>query len=208
MDEFQRITLVRVVDDDEVVRESYKFLLESEGWLVKVYKDAEDFLAHDNPWIPGCAIFDVRMPNMSGLELQQKVRELSREIPIVFVSGHGDIEMAVYAIKNGACDFLPKPVDDEKLLNTIAECVQKDLQRIKDNEDKSQAQSQLSKLSPREREVAELISQGLLNKQIAFELNLSERTVQVHRSNVFHKLGLRSAAQLGRLFASIGKGVK
>lgn len=205
MTAIKRIALVRIVDDDEIVRESYKFLLEGEGWIVKTYKDAEEFLQSDDPLIPGCAVFDVRMPNMSGLELQQKLKQMNRDIPIIFVSAHGDIEMAVLAVKNGAWDFIPKPVHAEKLLEAIRLCVEKDLKRLEDNQNKSNLSVLFKRLTAREKEVAQLVSQGLLNKQVADRLGLSERTVQVHRANVFHKLGIRSAAELARFLTSLEK---
>ena len=120
MDPVKRIALIRIVDDDGGVRESYKFLIESEGWRVKTYPSAEAFLEEDDPTVPGCGVFDVRMTGITGMELHQKLIELANRLPVIFVSAHGDIEMAVKAMRRGAVDFLTKPVVDEKLLSSSA----------------------------------------------------------------------------------------
>lgn len=123
MDPVKRIALIRIVDDDGGVRESYKFLIESEGWRVKTYPSAEAFLEEDDPTVPGCGVFDVRMTGITGMELHQKLIELANRLPVIFVSAHGDIEMAVKAMRRGAVDFLTKPVVDEKLLSSIDRAV-------------------------------------------------------------------------------------
>lgn len=188
--------LIRIVDDDAGVRDSYRYLIESEGWIVRTFQDAEDFLANDDPSIPGCVVLDVRMPGLSGLELQNYLNKLSRNLPIIFVSAHGDIEMAVRAIRNGAMDFLPKPVDDEKLLSSIERAVENAFSELHKKESIHEAKKRWALLSPREQEVARLVAQGELNKIIADELGITERTVQVHRANACQKLGVRNAVGL------------
>ena len=195
MEDIDSFAVVRIVDDDAGVRESYKFLIESDSWLVKTYCSAEDFLEHDNPTVPGCVVLDVRMPGLTGLELQNRLNEFVHKIPVIFISAHADIEMVVKAMQNGALDFLPKPIKDESLLLAIEKAVRLDHMRREKENEKSQVNQNWSSLSPREQETALLIAEGLLNKQIADRLGITERTVQVHRANVFSKLGVRNAVQ-------------
>lgn len=135
MEDIDSFAVVRIVDDDAGVRESYKFLIESDSWLVKTYCSAEDFLEHDNPTVPGCVVLDVRMPGLTGLELQNRLNEFVHKIPVIFISAHADIEMVVKAMQNGALDFLPKPIKDESLLLAIEKAVRLDhMRREKENE--------------------------------------------------------------------------
>ena len=198
MEDIDSFAVVRIVDDDAGVRESYKFLIESDSWLVKIYCSAEDFLEHDNPTVPGCVVLDVRMPGLTGLELQNRLNEFVHKIPVIFISAHADIEMVVKAMQNGALDFLPKPIKDESLLLAIEKAVRLDHMRREKENEKSQVNQNWSSLSPREQETALLIAEGLLNKQIADRLGITERTVQVHRANVFSKLGVRNAVQFAQ----------
>ena len=198
MEDIDSFAVVRIVDDDAGVRESYKFLIESDSWLVKTYCSAEDFLEHDNPTVPGCVVLDVRMPGLTGLELQNRLNEFVHKIPVIFISAHADIEMVVKAMQNGALDFLPKPIKDESLLLAIEKAVRLDHRRREKENEKSQVNQNWSSLSPREQETALLIAEGLLNKQIADRLGITERTVQVHRANVFSKLGVRNAVQFAQ----------
>ena len=198
MEDIDSFAVVRIVDDDAGVRESYKFLIESDSWLVKTYCSAEDFLEHDNPTVPGCVVLDVRMPGLTGLELQNRLNEFVHKIPVIFISAHADIEMVVKAMQNGALDFLPKPIKDESLLLAIEKAVRLDHMRREKENEKSQVNQNWSSLSPREQETALLIAEGLLNKQIADRLGGGERTVQVHRANVFSKLGVRNAVQFAQ----------
>lgn len=198
MEDIDSFAVVRIVDDDAGVRESYKFLIESYSWLVKTYCSAEDFLEHDNPTVPGCVVLDVRMPGLTGLELQNRLNEFVHKIPVIFISAHADIEMVVKAMQNGALDFLPKPIKDESLLLAIEKAVRLDHMRREKENEKSQVNQNWSSLSPREQETALLIAEGLLNKQIADRLGITERTVQVHRANVFSKLGVRNAVQFAQ----------
>lgn len=198
MEDIDSFAVVRIVDDDAGVRESYKFLIESDSWLVKTYCSAEDFLEHDNPTVPGCVVLDVRMPGLTGLELQNRLNEFVHKIPVIFISAHADVEMVVKAMQNGALDFLPKPIKDESLLLAIEKAVRLDHMRREKENEKSQVNQNWSSLSPREQETALLIAEGLLNKQIADRLGITERTVQVHRANVFSKLGVRNAVQFAQ----------
>ena len=198
MEDIDSFAVVRIVDDDVGVRESYKFLIESDGWLVKTYCSAEDFLEHDNPTVPGCVVLDVRMPGLTGLELQNRLNSFVYKIPVIFISAHADIEMVVKAMQNGALDFLPKPIKDESLLVAIEKAVRLDHTRREKTKEKSEVNQNWSSLSPREQETARLIAEGLLNKQIADRLGITERTVQVHRANVFSKFGGRNAVQFAQ----------
>ena len=198
MEDIDSFAVVRIVDDDVGVRESYKFLIESDGWLVKTYCSAEDFLEHDNPTVPGCVVLDVRMPGLTGLELQNRLNSFVYKIPVIFISAHADIEMVVKAMQNGALDFLPKPIKDESLLVAIEKAVRLDHTRREKTKEKSEVNQNWSSLSPREQETARLIAEGLLNKQIADRLGITERTVQVHRANVFSNFGVRNAVQFAQ----------
>lgn len=198
MEDIDSFAVVRIVDDDVGVRESYKFLIESDGWLVKTYCSAEDFLEHDNPTVPGCVVLDVRMPGLTGLELQNRLNSFVYRIPVIFISAHADIEMVVKAMQNGALDFLPKPIKDESLLVAIEKAVRLDHTRREKTKEKSEVNQNWSSLSPREQETARLIAEGLLNKQIADRLGITERTVQVHRAKVFSKFGVRNAVQFAQ----------
>lgn len=198
MDSRKSRAVVRIVDDDKGVRDSYKYLIEGEGWLVRTYASAEDFLENDDPTIQGCGVFDVRMPGLSGIELQAKLAQRSTQLPVILVSAHGDIEMAVKALKQGAMDFLCKPVVDEKLLEAIDRAVEKSFSDTQEQIENSKIIERWKTLSRREREVALLVYEGLMNKVIADRLNIAERTVQVHRANLCQKLGVRNAVGISK----------
>lgn len=192
---------IHLVDDDAAFRRSLVFLLESMGWEVVDHASAADYLTDGLVHLEhtGCLLLDVRMPGMSGLELQQTL--LSREIrlPIVFLTGHGDVELAVQAMKSGAFDFLEKPFKDQRLLDVVSAAL-----RQREAEHAAQARSQqvidrLGRLSPREEEVARLVARGLPNKLVARELGISEKTVHIHRQHVMEKAEVGSAAELARL---------
>lgn len=192
------LCLIRVVDDDAGVRDSYRYLIESEGWMVRTYQDAEDFLVNDDAEIPGCAIVDIRMPGLSGLELQAYLKRIAHPIPIIFVSAHGDIEMAVRAIQNGAMNFLPKPINDDQLLDSIERAVEVGLKAGRKERLRQQACTRWALLSAREQEVAKLVAEGLMNKVIAADLGISERTVQTHRERAYLKMQVRNAVGMHR----------
>lgn len=196
--------LVRVIDDDDAMRRSWAFLIESEGWDVVTYSDAIDFLSSNDFSRPGCLVLDVRMPRMSGLELQDKLRELNVDLPIIFISGHGDIDMAVHTLKQGAVDFLQKPVDDQRLLTAIGNAVMNNLNHRRTEMELSTFRSRLEQLTQREREVIRMVAHGMSNKQVAENLGISEKTVQVHRGSAYRKLDLHNAAEIARLLLRSG----
>lgn len=192
--------VIHVVDDDTAVRRSLAHLLESMGWQVATHASAEDFLAADiDPARIACLVLDIRMPMMSGLELQQALCVRWGAVPIVFVTGHGDVELAVQAMKHGACDFLEKPFRDQALLDAVSGAIRKGAVTRAELAERSRARNLLARLSPREREVAQLVARGLPNKLVGRQLDISEKTVHVHRQHVMEKTGTGSAAELARL---------
>lgn len=204
MQNMKKRALIRIVDDDAGVRDSYKFLLEGEGWHTVDYANAEDFLARDNRRIPGCILLDIRMPGMSGLQLQTHLKALKTELPIIFLTAHGTIEDAVKTIKKGACDFLTKPVKDGVLIEAIESAVEACLKTIDEELHAEQETARLKQLTEREMQIALALSEGKLNKTIAYELGISERTVQVHRANILRKLNIRSMAELATMLVHAG----
>jgi two-component system response regulator FixJ len=194
------------VDDDDGVRASIRLLLKSVGIAATPMASAQEFLAAYDPAQPGCLVLDIRMPGMSGLELQQQLNLRGAMLPVLFITGHGDVPMAVEAMQHGAFDFLQKPFRDQELIDRI----QKALVRDRENRAASQAHDQirrsLATLTPREREVLQLLTQGKQNKVMAAELGLSQRTVEIHRAHVMEKLGAGSVAQLVRMVLDAGGG--
>lgn len=195
--------LVHVVDDDDAMRRSIVFLAESVGWRACAHDSAERFLAQLRPDEPGCAILDIRMPSMSGLELQREMAVRGIGLPIIFVTGHADVALAVEAMKAGAVDFLEKPFHDQKLLDAIARAVRSSL-AVHATQDRHDALAgRLAALTPRERDVAALVARGHANKVIARTLGISEKTVHIHRARVMEKTGMHSAAELARLMMQV-----
>jgi len=194
------LPLIRVVDDEASLRRALVFLLESAGWRVAAYESAEAFLtAWNEPAAPGCLILDIRMPMMSGLELQRILAERDIALPVIFLTGHADVSIAVQAMKQGACELIEKPFKDQSLLDAVGQAVRKDLARREEVHSRDALRARLERLSPRETEVAQLVAEGLPNKTIGQRLDISERTVQVHRLHVMEKLGIHSAAELARM---------
>lgn len=198
------LCVVRIVDDDAGVRDSYRFLIESDGWLVKTYRDAEDFMDNDDNSIPGCGVFDVRMPGLSGLELQEYMNRIANHLPVIFISAHANVEMVVRAMRNGALDFLPKPVEEEKLLAAIEKAVELSFSTKEADEALDDMRRRWETLSQREKETAQWVARGQLNKLIADAMAISERTVQVHRANAYQKLGVKNAVELSKVLDMIG----
>ncbi|WP_341644207.1 response regulator transcription factor [Thauera sp. SDU_THAU2] len=191
---------IHVVDDDAAFRRSLAFLFESVGWHVETHASAEDFLAV----LPaadtaGCLVLDIRMPMMSGLELQQVLRSRGWSVPIVFITGHGDVDLAVQAMKHGACDFLEKPFKDQTMLDAVGHAIKRGCEARDEAARRDEARALLDRLSPREREVARLVARGMPNKLVGRQLEISEKTVHVHRHHVMEKTGVGSAAELARL---------
>jgi len=196
--------LVIVVDDDASLRKALVFLLESVGWRVAAYDSAEAFLAAlDGLTQPGCLILDVRMPLMSGLELQRTLNERNIQLPVIFLTGHADVTIAVQAMKFGASDFIEKPFKDQRLLDAVSHAVRHDLMRHKEKATRSMLSERLNKLTLREMEVARLVVEGLPYKAIGMRLYISERTVQVHCQNLKSKLGINSSAELTQLMLQL-----
>ena len=192
--------VVHVVDDDAALRRSLRFLLESVDWQVRLHASAEDFLAViEPPRTPACLVLDIRMPAMSGLELQQVLRERGIFLPIIFITGHADVSMAVQAMKLGAADFIEKPFKDQAMLDAVAAAVRQSAGVLAVGERRDAACAALHTLSPREREVARQVAAGQPNKAIAAALAISEKTVHIHRQHVMEKTGVSSAAELARL---------
>lgn len=197
---------VFIVDDDEAYRDSLVELVSSVGLRNECFASALDFLAAFDAQRAGCLVLDVRMARMSGLELQARLKAMGAALPIVFISGHGDIEMAVKAIKDGAVDFVQKPYREQQLLDAINAALRRDGEQRSTPPPAAPAVAQLALLSAREREVMALALQGLPSKQIARQLNLSHRTVEHHRSRLLEKLGVASMAELMRLNYQQGPG--
>lgn len=190
---------VFVVDDDEAVRDSIGMLLETVDIPYVTYPDGQSFLDGVDPSEVSCLVLDIRMPGMSGLELQEKLGAMQVDIPIVFITGHGDIPMAVEAMRRGAVDFLRKPFRDQELLDRIQEALSRDADNRGQAADVESVKEQIAELTPREREVFKRVASGQANKVVAIELGISERTVEIHRSNVMQKTHSRSLADLVRL---------
>lgn len=190
---------VFIVDDDEGVRSSLTILLESSGLRAEAYASAAEFLAHYQADQPGCLVLDVRMPGMDGMALQRELTARHALIPVIFVTGHGDVPLAVEAMKNGAFDFLQKPFRHEDLLERVRRALTADAEARADAAQRDDIQRRYATLTPREREVMAMIVDGRANKVIAIDLALSERTVEIHRSRVMEKMGTRSVAHLVRL---------
>lgn len=191
--------IVHIVDDDRAIRDSLKFLMKSVGFESQTYESAETFLDQADFDRPGCLVVDIRMQGMSGLELQQVLNERSIHLPVIVITGHGDIPMAVQAMKAGAIDFLEKPFDNEFLVMRIRQCL-KEATKKQDKESKTaKAKAQLAQLTPREVEVMNLLVAGKHNKVIANELNISVRTAEAHRAKVMSKLQADSLSDIVRI---------
>ena len=188
--------LVYIVDDDEALRDSLLWLLDSTGLKAQAFDSAEAFLNAWSPRMNGCLVLDIRMPGMSGLELQEKLAALHSTLPIIFITGHGDVPMAVSALKKGAVDFIEKPFNDQDMVKLIHTALAEDRKHHDSRLLEADAQRRIDGLTPREREVLELIVAGRLNKQIADDLGISIKTVEVHRARVMEKMGVNSLAEL------------
>lgn len=199
MNTIDRKQIVSVVDDDEGIREGLSLLLEMVGQPCQLYSNALEFLEGYDPNVGGCLILDMRMPRMTGLDLQQKLNKKGSTLPIIFITGHGDIPMAVEAMRRGALDFIRKPFREQDLLDRITEALEVDADAYKKQIGRHLILEKLSLLSERERQVFERVAKGEMNKVIAHDLGISERTVEVHRSQVMKKLEVRTLAQLVRI---------
>jgi FixJ family two-component response regulator len=188
--------LVYLVDDDEAVRDSLGMLFKSIGLAHEAYASALDFLDGYDPKRHACLVADIRMPGLSGLELQQRLNEQRAEIPIIFITGHGDVPMAVTAMKSGAADFIQKPFRDQDLIDRINKALERDRERRKSRAEHDEIRARIALLTPREKEVMQRVVRGQANKVIAMDLGVSQRTVELHRARVMRKLKMRSLAEL------------
>jgi len=191
--------IVFIIDDDGMVREGLQSLVKSVGLRVETFASAPEFLAAKRPDAPACLVLDVRMPGLSGLELQQKLGVENIQIPIIFITGHGDIPMSVRAMKEGAHEFLTKPIRGQDLLDAVQKAIASDRRQRKERAELNEIRARFDSLTPREKEVLELVVRGLLNKQIADELGMSELTVKTHRAHVMEKTKAESLAHLVRM---------
>jgi FixJ family two-component response regulator len=200
------IRTVFVVDDDESVRSSITRLLRASGFSVKAFASAAEYLSDSDPGCPGCLLLDLRMPGIDGLELQDRLMEVDSVRPILFLTGHGGVPETVAAMKAGAVDFIEKPADPDSLVAAVESAVILDAERRREAAQIAAVESRLRTLTPRERQVFERVVVGRLNKQIARELGVSEKTVKVHRGRVMEKMGADSLADLARLAERLGIG--
>ncbi|HEY6644608.1 response regulator FixJ [Povalibacter sp.] len=194
-----------VVDDDSAVRDALKLLLRSVGQAVETYASGQEFVEAYSEDRPGCLVLDIRMPGMSGLELQQKLNERHSILPIIFITGHGDVPMAVEAMQAGAVDFIQKPFRDQDLIDRINQALEKDNNNRAALGERNDIRHRLETLTPREREVLDLVVHGKANKVIAGDLKLSQRTVEIHRARVMEKMQASSLAHLVRMVLEVGQ---
>ena len=196
--------VVYVVDDDPSVRRAMERLLRSAGYGTKTFASASEFLDFNCLDAPGCLVLDIRMPKLSGLELQDRLAEKGVSLPIVFITGHGTVPRSVKAFKAGALDFLQKPFEDGELLDAVSRGIEKHCRLRQEQSELKVLRTRLDTLTPREREVFALVASGMLNKRIAFELGTAEKTIKVHRARVMEKMGAQSLADLVRFAEKLG----
>jgi len=202
----QQDPIVYVVDDDEAIRSALRLLMKSADLRVVTCASAEEFLKVHKPELPGCLVLDIRMPGMNGLELQRLLNDRHIRVPVVIMSGHGDVGMAVQAMKDGAVDFIEKPFKNEVLLERVKQCVARDVEARKEQREHVEAATRIASLTPREREVMELLIQGKRNKIIASDLGISNRTVEAHRAKIMEKMHAHSLSEIVRTSFSAEEG--
>ncbi len=194
---------VYIVEDDDAVRDSLQMMLESVGRPVAAYDSADSFLRAYNQDMAGCIVLDIRMPGMNGMELQRRLNELNSILPIIFVTGHGDVPMAVEAMQQGAVDFVQKPYREQELLDKIAQAISLDEENRATLQQRQGILERMQELTPRERDVLQLMVDGKANKVIAIDLDISQRTVEIHRARVMEKLSANSLAHLVRMYLAV-----
>jgi FixJ family two-component response regulator len=197
-------SIVYIVDDDPIVRGAISSLLMSVGQQVQLFESATDLLQSSLPAIPSCMVLDIRLPGLSGLDLQALLANVGLPIPIIFITGHGDIPMSVKAMKAGAIDFLTKPFRDQDLLDAVTGALERDQERRKDEEDARDLRAKYLTLTTREQQIMALVSDGLMNKQVASRLEISQFTAKIHRGRVMRKLGAKSLADLVVMAEALG----
>jgi RNA polymerase sigma factor (sigma-70 family) len=199
MNEDTSNSTVYIVDDDQAIRHAMELLMRSVGLNYEIFHSGDDFLSEHSNDRAGCLVLDIRMPGLGGLELQEKLNELGCTLPIIFITGHGDVPMAVEAMQKGAVDFIQKPFRDQELLDRIGEAIKADQERRSAREEQTVVRDKMEKLTNREREVLDLVVTGKPNKVIAYELGVSQRTVEIHRARVMEKMEAKSLADLVRM---------
>ena len=200
----QQQPVVFVVDDDISVRESLELLIQFAGWQPEIFASAEDFLAHPRTATPSCLVLDVSLPELNGLELQNLIASERADMPIIFITGHGDVPMSVQAMKAGAVEFLTKPFDDEVLLSAIRHAIERSAAVLEDQAEITTLRTSYESLTPRERDIMLLVVAGMLNKQIGVKLGISEITVKAHRGKVMQKMKADSLADLVKAAVRLG----
>jgi two-component system response regulator FixJ len=198
---------IALIEDDEAILHSLGMLLESRGMPVRGYASAEEFLEHLDDGPPSCVVADIRMPGMSGIDLQAELRKRDATLPIILITGHGDIAMAVKAIKDGAYDFIEKPFDEERLVTSIAAAIEHGIRERSEQSERGLLEQRAAELSPRQMEVMMLVADGLSNKEIAIKLSISPRTVENYRAWVMEKMGAHNLADLVRKTMMLRRGM-
>ncbi len=204
LDDVKTHCVIRICDDDADLAAALQLYLDLDGWKTAVFHDARSFLTGDRPSVPGCLILDVKMPGLSGLECQQLMKEHGVKLPVVFITGHGDIDMAVQAMMDGACDFIQKPVDEARLTRAITKAASRSLAEATGAVSADTARERLSQLTARETEIVKLIAAGLVSREIAERLGIALRTVEVHRAGALKKIGTHDPSAIKRLLETAG----
>ncbi len=204
LDDVKTHCVIRICDDDADLAAALQLYLDLDGWKTAVFHDARSFLTGDRPSVPGCLILDVKMPGLSGLECQQLMKEHGVKLPVVFITGHGDIDMAVQAMMDGACDFIQKPVDEARLTRAITKAATRSLAEATGAVSEDTARERLSQLTARETEIVKLIAAGLVSREIAERLGIALRTVEVHRAGALKKIGTHDPSAIKRLLETAG----
>jgi FixJ family two-component response regulator len=196
--------IVYVIDDDPLMLGALGMLFRSIDLRVEEFASATEFLQHQLPPVPSCLVLDIRLPRLSGFDLQAELGRLGIKMPVIFITGHGDVPMSVKAMKAGAADFLTKPFRDQEMLDAVTAALERDRRRRTEEKSHSEVQARFASLTPRERQIMALVTSGLMNKQVAGKIGISERTVKIHRGNVMRKMHAKSLAELVLMAQTLG----